>query len=198
MSRRSLGNSASNPDSLRKRRSLEDSSLPFKKVYPDLFETTSYASTTYTRTSEIADDEEEYETEADSSFESSRASEGPENGMYPMWKCAVAAVFVILLGFSVGLMLLGKNKHNKQVGNHRIHWKISRIQADSNYEKYIKSVRSVISTQFPDVSKDNREILRLIGQKVYLEPENTAPLVILVGGTEGRHFSEAISGIIYK
>ncbi|CAI2317439.1 unnamed protein product [Caenorhabditis sp. 36 PRJEB53466] len=175
--RKSFGAPQNLPNEPRKRKSLE-TPCGYRKIYPDLTATASFASTTFEQTSEVQEDEEEYETDREGSFDTSRSFETPESDeKKAAWMYGLAA-FAILMAILIGI--IGKNSG----------------KTDTDYEAYIKSVRSVIFTQFPDASAENRALLRLIGQKVFLEPDNHAPLVILVGGKQARQFSEAISQIV--
>uniref|UniRef100_A0A1I7UXT0 Torsin-1B n=1 Tax=Caenorhabditis tropicalis TaxID=1561998 RepID=A0A1I7UXT0_9PELO len=167
--RKSLGTPSIDTNARIKRRSLEIQT--FKNVYPVLTETTSYATTI--QTSELQDEEDVYETENDSSFASSLGSNSSTSTENESWKIVAIAIVSVLIAIIVGLTM--KNQ-----------------KVDTSYENYIKSVRSTIKDRFPTISKENRDLLRLIGQKVFLEPENHAPLVVLVGGNVAKELSEAV------
>lgn len=112
------------------------------------------------------------------SFSSSHGSEESDvscNEVNEKWKywTVIGIVFIAIV---VGALIKG-----------------SKVTTNESYESYIKSVRSVIKNEFPTISKENRDLLRLIGQKIYLEPENHAPLVVLVGGTPAKQIAEAVN-----
>ncbi|KAF1770867.1 hypothetical protein GCK72_002691 [Caenorhabditis remanei] len=169
-----------------KRRSLEIStSLNYQKVYPDLIETTSYATTI--QTTEQQDDDDVYETENDDSFASSQCSDRSYLSDNDTWKYGLAVIGVIL-AIVLGVWITGIGSNGKQ----------SSVAATS-YQNYIDSIRHVLdSPKFSSISKDNRVLLKLIGRKVFLEPENLAPLVVLVGGKTAKEFCEAVNQVVQK
>ncbi|CAO4362030.1 unnamed protein product [Caenorhabditis nigoni] len=175
--RKSFGNLPNDKTLQQKRRSLEIPNV--QRIYPVLQETTSYATTIHT--SEKQDEDDVYETENDSSFASSQASEDTSysSETKDMWKYAMI-IGVVLLAIVIGLVITN-GKHEK-----------------TSYENYIESIRSILNTQFSSVSKENRNLLRHIGQRLFLEPENQAPLVVLVGGKSAKEFSEAVNRVIQE
>uniref|UniRef100_A0A8R1EKB0 Uncharacterized protein n=1 Tax=Caenorhabditis japonica TaxID=281687 RepID=A0A8R1EKB0_CAEJA len=103
--RRSLGIPSNEEFAARKRRN----SSPFKKLYPNLTEGVSYASTatTFVKTSEVQDEDDDgLETEHDSSFASSVGSErpSPDNENEP-WKLVLVGILIFLLAVCIGLMV---------------------------------------------------------------------------------------------
>ncbi|CAL2029019.1 unnamed protein product [Caenorhabditis brenneri] len=170
--RQSLGSTPNDRNAQQKRRSLESS--PHQKVYPDLTETTSCAPTI--QTSELQDEDDLYETEDDTSFASSHASDSSMFVQNEIQKYGAIFFGLILAAVLIGFIIRGHQ-----------------VKTDASYENYIKSVRSTINNNFPTISKENRDLLRLIGQKTFLEPDNHSPLVILMGGKSAKELSEAIN-----
>lgn len=74
--------------------------------------------------------------------------------------------------------------------------KFAYLQDRNPYQNYIESVRSFVNSDFSDISKENRNLLRLIGEQMFLHPDEHAPLVIVIAGLKANEFSEKLNKAI--